>query len=124
MVKSQEENDKLFYKIGEVSVITGLEAYILRYWQSEFPILHPQKSRGGQRVYLKKDVETIMKIKKMLYQDGYTISGARKVLSQRGQEVLPSKTEILDHGLLLKLRSNLADILRIVSSYNEKGHNC
>jgi DNA-binding transcriptional MerR regulator len=69
--------DKLFYKIGEVSRLTGIPAYILRYWETEFEILQPKKSRSGQRLYRKKDVETVLQIKQLLYRDGFTIAGAK-----------------------------------------------
>ncbi|GAB4483707.1 MAG: hypothetical protein OHK006_05590 [Thermodesulfovibrionales bacterium] len=72
--------DKLFYKIGEVSKITGVESYVLRYWETEFPFLKPRKNKSGQRVYIKKDLEVILQIKKMLYQERYTIEGVRKRL--------------------------------------------
>lgn len=77
--------DKLFYKIGEVSRMTGLEAYVLRYWESEFPFLHPRKSSGGQRVYTKKDVDLVLDIKRMLYEQGFTITGAKKQLQGRAR---------------------------------------
>lgn len=70
--------DKLFYKIGEVSRITGIESYVLRYWETEFPFLKPRKNKSGQRVYVKKDLEMILMVKKMLYQERYTIEGVRK----------------------------------------------
>ncbi len=70
--------DKLFYKIGEVSKITGVETYVLRYWETEFPFLRPRKNKSGQRVYIKKDLEVILQIKRMLYQERYTIEGVRK----------------------------------------------
>lgn len=70
--------NKLFYKIGEVSKISGVESYVLRYWETEFPFLSPRKNRSGQRVYVKKDVELILQIKKLLYQERYTIEGVRK----------------------------------------------
>ena len=70
--------DKLFYKIGEVSKITGIESYVLRYWQTEFSFLNPRKNKSGQRVYVKKDLEVILMLKKMLYQERYTIEGVRK----------------------------------------------
>ena len=70
--------DKLFYKIGEVSKITGVESYVLRYWETEFPFLKPRKNKSGQRVYVKKDLEMILMVKKMLYQERYTIEGVRK----------------------------------------------
>src|SRR5512134_3112017 len=72
--------DKLFYKIGEVSKITDVESYVLLYWETEFPFLRPRKNKSGQRVYVKKDLEVILQIKKMLYQERYTIEGVRKRL--------------------------------------------
>lgn len=80
--------DKLFYKIGEVSKITGVESYVLRYWETEFPFLKPRKNKSGQRVYVKKDLELILQIKKMLYQERFTIEGVRKKLGQ-GVHVAP-----------------------------------
>lgn len=74
--------DKLFYKIGEVSKLTGVESYVLRYWETEFPFLKPRKNKSGQRVYIKKDLELIMQLKKMLYQERYTIEGVRKKFGQ------------------------------------------
>jgi DNA-binding transcriptional MerR regulator len=70
--------DKLFYKIGEVSKISGVESYVLRYWETEFPFLKPRKNKSGQRVYVKKDVELILQVKRLLYQERYTIEGVRK----------------------------------------------
>ena len=67
--------DKLFYKIGEVSKIVGVEPYVLRYWETEFNFLKPRKNKSGQRVYIKKDVELLLAIKKLLYQERYTIEG-------------------------------------------------
>jgi DNA-binding transcriptional MerR regulator len=73
--------EKLFFKIGEVCDITGVQAHVLRYWESEFPMLAPQKNRAGQRTYRKRDVEMALRIKELLYEDQYTIAGARKKLS-------------------------------------------
>jgi len=72
--------DKLFYKIGEVSRIVGVEPYVLRYWETEFSFLKPRKNKSGQRVYIKKDVELLLAIRKLLYQERYTIEGVRKRL--------------------------------------------
>ena len=72
--------DKLFYKIGEVSRIVGVEPYVLRYWETEFAFLKPRKNKSGQRVYIKKDVELLLTIKRLLYQERYTIEGVRKRL--------------------------------------------
>lgn len=73
--------EKLFFKIGEVCDITGIQAHVLRYWESEFPMLAPQKNRAGQRTYRKRDVEMVLRIKELLYEDQYTIAGAKKKLS-------------------------------------------
>ena len=73
--------EKLFFKIGEVCDITGIQAHVLRYWESEFPMLAPQKNRAGQRTYRKRDVEMVLRIKELLYEDQYTIAGAKKRLT-------------------------------------------
>ena len=84
----QPQPNKLFYRIGEVSRLTGLEPYVLRYWETEFPQLRPDKGRSGQRLYKKKDLDHIVRIKFLLYQEGYTISGARKKLNgKEGREL-------------------------------------
>jgi len=98
--------DKLFYKIGEVSRLTGLEAYVLRYWETEFPALRPRKSSGGQRVYTRKDVDLVLNIKRMLYEQGFTIAGARKRLRGSGQSDPGEKREMLG-----QIRGQLQSIL-------------
>jgi DNA-binding transcriptional MerR regulator len=80
---------KLFYKIGSVCEITGTQPYILRFWESEFPQLAPQKSRSGQRLFRERDIETVRRIKQLLYEEGYTIPGARKRLEQEESERAP-----------------------------------
>ena len=72
---------KLYYKIREVCEIVGVEAHVLRFWEAEFPALSPPKSKSGQRTYRPKDIELLMQIRKLLYEDGFTIAGARKKLS-------------------------------------------
>ena len=74
------ESEKPHYKIGEVCELTGTQPYVLRFWESEFPGLAPQKNRSGQRIYRKRDIDLIEKIKVLLYEKEYTIAGARKVL--------------------------------------------
>lgn len=73
--------EKLFFKIGEVCELAGVQAHVLRYWESEFPMLAPQKNRAGQRVYRRRDVEMALRIKELLYEDQYTIAGAKKRLT-------------------------------------------
>ena len=79
--KPRQPPNKLFYRIGEVSRLTGLEPYVLRYWETEFPMLQPQKNRAGQRTYRRRDVEMALRIKELLYDEQYTIAGAKKKLA-------------------------------------------
>ncbi len=77
--------DKLFYKIGEVCDIVGVQAHVLRYWETEFPTLQPQKNRAGQRTYRRKDVEMALRIRDLLYSEGFTIAGAKRKLQNEGR---------------------------------------
>jgi DNA-binding transcriptional MerR regulator len=72
--------NKLFFKIGEVCEITDTQPYVLRYWESEFPALAPAKNSSGQRIYRRRDIETVLRIKQLLYEEGFTIAGAKKRL--------------------------------------------
>jgi DNA-binding transcriptional MerR regulator len=74
------EPKKLYYKIGEVCEILGVEAYVLRYWETEFPSLRPRKSKGHQRLYRPRDIELLIHIRRLLYDEGFTIAGARRRL--------------------------------------------
>jgi len=78
--------DKLYFKIGEVSTLTGIEPYILRYWESEFKLIKPYRTKTNQRLYRKKDLEAIFKIKKMLYEQKFTIAGAKKKLKESPEQ--------------------------------------
>jgi len=102
----QQQPSKLFYRIGEVSRLTGLEPYVLRYWETEFPQLRPEKGKSGQRIYKKKDLENILRVKQLLYDDGYTISGAKKKLNGgRGRDL----QDVLDTA-----KNELKEILEIL----------
>jgi DNA-binding transcriptional MerR regulator len=83
--------NKLFFKIGEVCEITETQPYVLRYWESEFPALAPAKNSSGQRIYRRRDIETVLRIKELLYEEGFTIAGAKKRLEaeQSGKPVTP-----------------------------------
>ena len=87
MAKVQPKVKKLYYSIGEVSELTQLKAYVLRYWETEFSQLKPPKNRAGNRTYRQKDIEMILNINDMLYNKKFTIDGARAVLS--GKETIP-----------------------------------
>lgn len=80
--KKEPIPDKLYFRIGEVARLTGIQPYILRYWESEFPLLQPKKSGTGQRLYRKRDIEIILKVKELLYDLRYTIAGARRRLQE------------------------------------------
>ena len=79
--------DKLYFKIGEVSSLTGLEAYVLRFWETEFKRIRPKRTDAGQRLYRKQDVELILRIKHLLYDRKFTIEGARQHLQQRAKRI-------------------------------------
>ena len=120
---------KHYYKIGEVCSLTDTQPYVLRFWESEFPQLAPDKSRTGQRVYRPRDVEMILEIKKLLYEEGYTIAGARKKLGM-DSESPRSQVEAADEGPapetleLLQaqddVRTSLADILSMMDETDAK----
>ena len=76
---------KAFYKVGEVCQITDTQPYVLRYWESEFPALAPAKNSSGQRIYRRRDIETVLRIKQLLYDEGFTIAGAKKRLETEMQ---------------------------------------
>lgn len=91
--------EKRYYRIGEVSRLTGVKAYVLRYWESEFRWMAPQKSRSKQRLYRQRDVDIILLIKKLLYEQRYTIAGARQKLREMGVgRALESGSLVLEGG--------------------------
>ena len=107
--------EKLFYSISEVAEITGIKPYVLRYWESEFKCLHPSKSSGGQRTYKKKDIDTVLRIKKLLYEEGFTIPGAKKKLNGRNGDELKNKKKTHSSDkyieLLREIREDLRELL-------------
>jgi DNA-binding transcriptional MerR regulator len=118
--------DKLYFRIGEVAKLCGVEAYVLRFWETEFPQLRPNKSGTGQRLYRKRDVELALRIKRLLYSEGYTISGARQVFAteirepqKKRQPELPLKRSTEGEQIearLKKLRTEVREILGILSA--------
>lgn len=85
--------EKLFYKIGEVSRLVGIESYVLRYWETEFAFLNPRKSKSGQRIYTKNDVDLIQQIKHLLYEEKYTIDGVRRRLGSNAEQKEPDNRQ-------------------------------
>ena len=89
---SEEGSVEGAFRIGEVSRLTGTKAFVLRYWETEFPELQPVKSPSGHRLYRRQDIETVLEIKRLLYEEGFTIAGARRYLSERsGAEPTPAE---------------------------------
>jgi DNA-binding transcriptional MerR regulator len=103
--------DKLYFKIGEVAEIAGVEAYVLRFWETEFPGLAPKKTDSGHRLYRRSDVEKVFRIKELLYEKGFTIAGARKRLSPRNTD--PDVQDTAEETLS-KVRRGLEDILTLL----------
>lgn len=111
--------DKLAFKIGEVADIAGVKAYVLRYWETEFDQLRPQKSAKNQRVYLKRDVEMVLMIKKLLYRDRFSIEGARVALKRlkRDSKQVRAVGGTLDQ--MEGLRHGIEDLLLHISSLKQ-----
>lgn len=109
---SQVPEDKLYFKIGEVSKIVGVKPYVLRYWETEFSVIKPGKTRSKHRLYRRKDVETLLRIKDLLHGRRYTIEGARKALKGDAQkkEAAPQGTATAELGKLRKIRDELIDL--------------
>ena len=118
---ASEIPDKLFFRIGEVSQIVGVEPYVVRYWESEFRGLSPKKSSSGQRMFRKKDVEMLLRIRHLLYERKFTIEGARKMILDEGepdtvrkntnskqQELFPGKDP------LPEIRKQVVELLKLV----------
>lgn len=107
---------KVFYKIGEVSQLTKLPAYVLRFWESQFSFLKPKKSRGNQRLYVRRDIETVLEIKRMLYEEGHTLEGVKRYWARRGRA---SSRTLRPKEMAKKLRGDLQAILSILDSHNQ-----
>lgn len=111
--------DKIYFKIGEVSEIVGVEPYVLRYWETEFDLLKPSKAPSRHRLYKKKDVELLLNIKRLLYSEGFTIEGARKKLKETKKEEKDQlKLPLSDQKYrtaLAKIKKDLQSLRKILS---------
>jgi len=111
--------DKLYFRIGEVAGLLGVEPYVLRYWEGEFPTLSPKKSGTGHRLYRRKDVELLLKIKHLLYEKRFTIEGARQHLQSQSKAAKTTpisrhQADLFTPDPLAGIRSELASILQIL----------
>jgi DNA-binding transcriptional MerR regulator len=113
--------DKLYFRIGEVSELTETKSYVLRYWETEFPTLRPVKSPSGHRLYRREDVQTVFEIKRLLYEKGFTIEGARKQLAgespgaEEQKELFRAERTPHDGHALKVIRRELEGILTMLS---------
>lgn len=111
--------EKLYFRIGEVSKLTHTKAFVLRFWESEFPSLKPIKSKSGHRLYRRQDIERVLKIKRLLYGKGFTISGARKHLAKNPKNEVEQQRHLflstLDAAELRAIRHELESILTMLS---------
>jgi DNA-binding transcriptional MerR regulator len=110
--------DKLYFRIGEVSELTRTKAFVLRYWETEFSGLRPVKAKSGHRLYRRKDVELIFKIRQLLYEKGFTIEGARRFLATNGKGPAEQKHLFqapMDITQLKTIRRELQSVLTILS---------
>ena len=112
--------DKLYFRIGDVAKLCGVETYVLRFWETEFPQLRPNKSGTGQRLYRRREVELAMRIKKLLHEEGYTIAGARQLLAQEARATKAKQMPLIEGAGVEKqlqhLRKELRELLGILSS--------
>ncbi len=126
-IKCQEDensisSDRLYYRIGEISRITGLKPHVLRYWESEFKVIKPYKGGSLQRLYRKRDLDLILKIKKLLYEEGFTIAGAKKKIRdlerkesrQTGLRLIGKRPNGKDRELLVAIREELMGIRKML----------
>ena len=119
--------NKLYYSISEVSTITGLKQYVLRYWETEFTQLKPSKNRAGNRIYRSHDIDVIMGIKSLLYERKYTIKGAKQNLNRptenTNQSIVPNKiiklTNSLDVRTLKDLKNGLDDLIELIEEFKD-----
>jgi DNA-binding transcriptional MerR regulator len=109
---AQVATEKKLYRIGEVSRLADLKPFVLRYWETEFPMLQPLKSPGGLRLYRQDDVDMVFRIKRLLYDEGFTIAGARRYL--RGHEGGAETEQLLSRKMLLDLRDTLRAFLTLL----------
>lgn len=119
---------KLYFRIGEVARIVGVKPYVLRYWESEFAVLRPEKTASGHRLYRRRDVEILLDIKRLLYDEKFTISGAKKRLreSNKEGEAPPPSTDSVEQNpaaetdrqrdVLVSIRKDLLDLYKMLNA--------
>jgi DNA-binding transcriptional MerR regulator len=109
--------DKLYFKIGEVCEITDIKSHTLRFWESEFKLIKPKRVSGNQRLYRHVDIETILRIKHLIYEEGHTLAGAKKRLSSTKKSIQKKQRSVspqIDSGLIKKIKTDLKELRTIL----------
>ena len=109
---------KAYYSIGEVCDLTGLKAHVLRYWETQFELLHPTKNRAGNRVFRPKEIELILLVKHLLYEQKFTIDGARQRLldMRKGGEILAVRRDMVDREFLASMKQELQQVKEVLAA--------
>ena len=123
MDKAPKNIKKLYYSIGEVCELSGLKPHVLRYWESQFDVLSPTKNRGGNRAYRSKDIEVVLLVKHLLYDEKYTIEGANKRLLEmrREGELKDEREEVLRPQFLSAMKDELAELRALLTPDSSGG---
>ena len=121
--RSEEIAKKVYYSIGEVCELSGLKPHVLRYWESQFDVLSPTKNRGGNRAYRSKDIEVVLLVKHLLYDEKYTIEGANKRLLEmrREGELKDEREEVLRPQFLSAMKDELAELRALLTPDSSGG---
>ena len=115
-IKPVEIPNKRYFRIGEVAELAGVEAYVLRYWETEFKEIRPVKSRSRQRLYRREDLEKVLRVKQLLHQDGFTSDGARRKIRELSRPPRPSRRNGEMPDFLKRLREGLEELVRIIET--------
>ena len=113
-MQSRPIPQKLYYRIGEVADIAAVKPHVLRYWETEFGLLSPRKNEGNQRLYTQKDLEKVLTIKKLLYEDRYTVAGAKKKFREEWRQAQEAEGAETRKQTLQKLRREVQDLIRLL----------
>ena len=108
--------EKQYFRIGEVAEVVGVEAYVLRFWETEFKSLRPTKSKSNRRMYSRRDVEIALRIRDLLYEEGYTIPGARRQLREPG-DADPAEIPARTQAVMQRIRKEVEDLLKLVDEH-------
>jgi DNA-binding transcriptional MerR regulator len=121
-VTSSRIAPKEYYSIGEVCEIVGLKPHVLRYWESQFGVLSPSKNRSGNRVFRRKEIQLVLLVKRLLYEEKYTIEGARQRLEQlrRGGDLPDARRRAIDQELIVQLQEELEELERVLTPPRER----